>query len=393
MPTSRQHSTDRGAGPDSGFVTNRTTPMRQFRIVLLLYVGWSALAWLNVVAGASFMAPRAAGIMLLGIGATNALFFFTARSNALQRPPMETIALAQCVVGIAWATLFAFMSTGAGELIIGMYASVALFGLLRVSRNALNQITVFAVISFAVVRLVQAMSTEPAALTVAHLASVLVFAAVMFCISVTGGYVHRVQRRLQSDHAELQARLNRSGPENGAHSVRRHYILDILSREKGRTNRSNVPFCICLFNADIASKPDRDDDSEQSRAAATVETFIRGQLRDMDSLNATGFHECFGPYSDKEFIAILPQTGLAGGCRLAERILAACNDQRAAEMNDVTLYCGIAEYRRGETTADLLARADNALGQARLASTSRICSVETPAPQQADVVRLEPRRS
>jgi len=240
--------------------------MAQFRVVLTLYAGWSALAWLSVAAGASFVAPHAAGIMLLGIGATNILFFFTARSNALQRPPLETIALAQCVVGIAWATLYAFMSAGAGELIIGMYASIALFSVLRVGRNALNQIAVFAVASYAVVKLVQTLSAEPPAVTVADLANILVFAGIMLSISVTGGYAHRQHRRVQSAQAELQARLNRADPANAAHSVRRHYILDILAREKGRTNRSNVPFCICLFNADVAPTQEPGDDAERPNA-------------------------------------------------------------------------------------------------------------------------------
>ncbi len=393
VPLTRQELTAPEPESENGPAPDGATPMAQFCIVLTVYAGWSALAWLSVAAGTLFMAQRAAGIMLLGVGATNILFFFTARSNALQQPPMATIALAQCVVGIAWATLFAFMSTGAGELIIGIYASIVLFAVLRVGRNTLNQIAVFAVVSYAVVNLVQALSGEPPAVTVADLTKILVFAAIMFAISVTGGYVHRLHRRLQSEHAELQARLSRADQGNTAHSVRRRYILDILSREKGRTNRSNVPFCICLFNADIAPTPGSDDDPDRLRAAGAVEVFIRNQLRDMDSLNATGFHDCFGPYSDTEYVAILPQTGLAGAGRTAERILAACNKERDGELHGVTLYCGIAEYRRGESTADLLARADDALGRARLASTSRICSAATPAPRHAEIVRLEPRRS
>jgi len=356
------------------------------------------LASLSHVAGAMSITPQAATIIFIGIGATNVLFFMLANSDALHRPPADTVTLAQCVVAIAWATLFTFMSSGAGELIIGIYASIVLFAMLRVNRSILNQVTLFAVCGFSTVSLVKMLSTEPPSMTPANLVQLLIFAGIMLGLSVAGRHVYRRHDRLEAECAQLQARLRREHARSGVNSVNRRYILDLLAREKGRTDRSNVPFCVCIFSAEhIEASPANTDEGIKTRALHAIEVIIRTELRDMDSLNSTGFHDCFGAYSDKEFIAVLPQTNLAGGHNSAKRVLAANDAQRNATGDRIELCGGIAEYRRGETISALLARAEEALGKARASGTSRICGSGhengRPEIRRAAIVRLETRRT
>jgi len=371
--------------------------MEQFRLVLVIYIGWSALAWLSHVAGAMSITLRTAAITLLGIVATNILFFMVARSNALHRPPAETITLAQCVVGIAWATLFAFMSSGSGELIVGIYVSIVLFAMLRVRRGDLNQIIVFAASSYSIVSLVKMLSTEPQTITPTNLVQVLIFAGIMLCLSGSGRHVYRRYRSLETKFTQLQGKFHQEHAAASVNSVNRRYILDLLAREKGRTDRSNVPFCICVFNADhVESSSEGLDEDVKTRALKTVESIIRAELRDMDSLNSTGFHDCFGAYSDKELIAVLPQTNLSGARYSAERVLAAITECSNTDDDRVELCGGIAEYRRGEKISALLARAEDALGKARASGASCICdsegSRERRETHHASIVRLETRR-
>jgi len=371
--------------------------MEQFRLVLAIYIGWSTLAWLSHVAGTMSITLRTAAITLLGIVATNALFFMVARSNALHRPPAETITIAQCVVGIAWATLFAFMSSGSGELIVGIYVSIVLFAMLRVRRSDLNQIIVFAASSYSIVSLVKMLSTEPQTITPTNLVQVLIFAGIMLCLAASGRHIYRRYRSLEAKFAQLQDKFYQEHAAVSVNSVNRRYILDLLAREKGRTDRSNVPFCICIFNADhVESSCDGPDEGVKTNALKTIEAIIRAELRDMDSLNSTGFHNCFGAYSDKEFIAVLPQTNLSGARYSAERVLAAINAQHEATDGHVRLCGGIAQYRRGETISALLARAEEALSKARESGASHICDSdsnnERPETRHADIVRLETRR-
>lgn len=368
-------------------------PIDQFRLAFALYVGWSVLGWLCHLSGIASIAPRTATIMFFGIGATNALFFMVARSSALYRPPAGTITLAQCVVGIAWATLFAFMTTGASELIIGIYVSIVLFAMRRVTSDVLNQVAVFAVLSYSTVSLVKLLSTEPPSITAATMVQLLIFAAIMLCLSVASRHVYRRHHRLESELTRLQATLRRDHAGNGMNSVNRRYILDLLAREKGRTDRSNVPFCVCLFNVNhVEASQAKLDEGIKFRALQSIEAIIRTELRDMDSLNSTGFHECFGAYSDKEFITILPQTNLSGAQNAAERVLAAISEQRNGSDDRIMAYGGIAEYGRGETISALLARAEAVLARAQASGASCVCGSESPETNHADIVRLETRR-
>jgi len=398
VSTAPDLSTAADSPPDNGrlqgSLLTAASPSEDFRLALAIYIGWSILAWLSHIAGTVAITSQTATILLLGIGTTNALFFMISRSNLLHRPPTDTLALAQAVVGIAWTTLFAAMSVGNGELIIGLYASIVLFAILRVSHNALTQLAVFALISYTIISIIKTLSTDTPPLSPATLVQVLIFAAVMLCVIIAGRYVYRQHGRLKAEFSQLQKKSNGEPPAIDTNSVGRRYILDLLAREKGRTDRSNVPFCVCVFNADHVEKSaDSMHDHRKRATMKTVEAIMREELRAMDSLNATGFHECFGPYSDKEYIAILPQTNLHGAQRSVERTLAAVATQYDATDNNVRLYGGIAEYQRGEAISDLLARAEDALGRARASGISRVCHSEQPAAHYADVVRLETRRT
>lgn len=371
-----------------------STPLGQFHLAIAIYAGWSILAWISHITGVALIPTRAGAIVLFGVIATNGLFFMIACTNTLQRPPADTIALAQCVVGIAWATLFSFMTAGTGELVIGIYASIALFALLRVSYGALNQIAVFSVIGYSIVSLVKALSSQTPFLDAASIVPVLILTGIMSCISLAGRHAYRRNGHLETELARLQANMNREHGGAGPNSVSRRYILDLLTREKGRTDRSNVPFCICVLNVDHITESVTDaDDLVKTRAMTAVESIVRRELREMDSLSSTGFHDCFGPYSDREYVAILPQTNLIGAECTAKRVLSAVSTQRADNRENIKLSGGIAEYRRGEAISSLLARAEDALGEARESNSSRVCSSERPETHQADIVRLETRRT
>ena len=385
-------------------LVKHTSLIQQFKLALSIYLGWSALIWLSTVVGTTSIAPQAVKILLIGIAASNALFYMLSRSNVLHRPPTETIALTQIVVGIVWTTLFTSMSSGAGELIIGIYVSIVVFALLRISRSALNQVILFAVISYSVVCLANALANDLKTLSTAILMQILTFAGIMFCLSVVAKHVYRPYQRLMREIDVLQSNLQHKLSDKGITSVNRRYILDLLAREKGRTDRSNVPFCICVFTLEhIVTPSDSIDEHIKMRMMQTAEVTIRQELRDMDSLNSTGIHECFGPYSDKEYIAILPQTNLHGAQCSTERVLTTVIKPHDSESPRIKLCGGIAQYHRGESLSALLARAQEALGEACTSGVSQICGNDKNDAQShmndqkkphppAAVIKLETRR-
>ena len=355
------------------------------------------LAWLGQAADVIAIDAQSARIILLGIAATNIMFFLITRKKSPQSLPADTITLAQCVVGIAWATLYTNMSSGAEELLIGIYSSAVLFAMLRVSRNVLNQVIVFAVSSYSIVSLVRMLSAQPPALTPTSLMPLLSFAGIMLCLSGASRYIYRRQRNLEARFALLQSEFRRDNAISKINSVNRRYILDLLAREKGRTDRSNVPFCICIFNVDfVETCPGEADEGIRKDALKDIETVIRAELRDMDSLNATGFHNCFGTFSDREFVAILPQTNLDGARHSANRLLTVSKTLRDAGNDRIRLTGGIAQYRRGDSIAQLLARAEEALTRARASGDSDMVDIGDEGVRTekflAEIVRLDPQR-
>lgn len=86
-------------------------------------------------------------------------------------------------------------------------------------------------------------------------------------------------------------------------------------------------------------------------------------------------------HGDQSFAAILPETGLAQAEATAESIRAAIaarsivNRRTRATLGQVTLSLGIAELRNGETHADLMRRAAEALHAAKVGGANRaVCA-------------------
>ena len=141
--------------------------------------------------------------------------------------------------------------------------------------------------------------------------------------------------------------------------------MDSLVREKGWTDRSNNPFSICIV--DIDSFSDLSDELGPTNSDRILREFaqrVRGALRAMDAVNPTGIGRTFGRFSNLEYVAILPHTNLRGAQRCAERIRESVADEPFSEAYQLTVSAGVTEYQRGETIAELLARAEKSLDTA-----------------------------
>jgi diguanylate cyclase (GGDEF)-like protein len=96
----------------------------------------------------------------------------------------------------------------------------------------------------------------------------------------------------------------------------------------------------------------------------------------MDSINPTRYRRALGRLGGEEFVALLPGTDIGGALRCAERVREAVA-QPVDRNLQVTVSAGVAEYRRGESIADLLTRADQAMYLAKRSGRNRV-RVSTP---------------
>jgi diguanylate cyclase (GGDEF)-like protein len=167
--------------------------------------------------------------------------------------------------------------------------------------------------------------------------------------------------------------------------------MDSLAREKGRADRSNTPVSVCIFDLDhFKALNDKHGHLVGDRVLKRFAKRVRGELRAMDLANPSEHRRSFGRFGGEEFIAILPSTTLTGAGACGERIRAAVADRPFDDVYQVTVSAGVAQYQRGETVPQLLARADEALYRAKAEGRNRVELDGKPEPCSAEVHTLRP---
>jgi diguanylate cyclase (GGDEF)-like protein len=175
----------------------------------------------------------------------------------------------------------------------------------------------------------------------------------------------KIQGFIKLEHAlkvinELAIRDELTGSHNRRHLIR------LIETEKERTARLGSLFCLCLLDIDHFKRINdtyghQAGDAVLREFAATVER----QIRESDS---------FGRYGGEEFLLMLPETSINEARTLAERVRANIASLRVPDLPDlaVTVSIGVAEFRIGETIAQTVARADEALYEAKSSGRNRV---------------------
>jgi diguanylate cyclase (GGDEF)-like protein len=148
---------------------------------------------------------------------------------------------------------------------------------------------------------------------------------------------------------------------------RRHIVHEVSRAEAGVRG-----FSVCLLDLDhFKSINDTYGHAAGDETLKAVASAIQGEVRKDD---------CFGRYGGEEFLLLLIDTDLEGSRQFLERIrrrVEALAPVGAATMPAVTVSVGIAQYRRGETHAQTINRADQALYGAKAAGRNCVM-LETP---------------
>jgi diguanylate cyclase (GGDEF)-like protein len=371
-------------------------PMRQFAMALALYLLWCGVAWLNVVTGQVTIEPTVALILLSGVAATNALFFGVARSQASEALASAVVAAAQGVLGLVWAGLFTLFATGDSHLGLGMFSCAILYALFQVPQRTFLLLAGAASAGYAAITLVRHLlgwsDWQPEAL------NLVTYLGLMAWLMLFSGFLDSLRRHLQDRNIELRQHIQRvvriAERDHLTKSYNRHAIMDSLAREKGRADRSNAPVSVCILDLDhFKTLNDEHGHLIGDRVLKQFAKRARAELRAMDGIQPVAHRRSLGRFGGEEFIAILPGTTLAGAATCAERIRAAVADQPFDQLYRVTVSVGVAEYRRGETVPEWLARADHALYDAKANGRDRVVlSGGTPEKQDAEVRELRPAR-
>ncbi|MDX5376981.1 MAG: GGDEF domain-containing protein, partial [Halomonas sp.] len=147
----------------------------------------------------------------------------------------------------------------------------------------------------------------------------------------------------------------------GAHNRR---AFDTAMRKAIRqAERSDNTFSLLLFDIDrFKSVNDQHGHETGDVILKRLATLVSQTLRSTDLLARWG---------GEEFAVLLQDTSASGASTFAERLRQQVAETRLHGLA-VTISLGIAEYHRGESPDEMLARADGALYRAKRAGRNRV---------------------
>ncbi|MEY4564697.1 MAG: hypothetical protein RLZZ618_3974 [Pseudomonadota bacterium] len=193
----------------------------------------------------------------------------------------------------------------------------------------------------------------------------LVFASLALwqCIWV-GTYNGAISALLKKRSGEL-AELTRKVQELAHHDeltglLNRRSLLEILTEEQHRTDRTGVPLSVAMIDIDrFKSINDTFGHSAGDLALKALSSTIKQLTRSTDR---------FGRYGGEEFLMIMTSTNAEEAPVPIERFREALKARGWDDVGpglDVTFSCGVSTYVQGESIEDLIKRADDALYRAK----------------------------
>jgi diguanylate cyclase (GGDEF)-like protein len=131
-----------------------------------------------------------------------------------------------------------------------------------------------------------------------------------------------------------------------------------LDREVGRAARHGLRLSCCFIDIDgFKDVNDRHGHLHGNRVLIEVASALASGMRGSDTL---------GRYGGDEFVAILPETGEAAACKLAERLRSKVGNATLHAVDDpLDASVGVAEWRFGSSAESVLEAADQALRAAK----------------------------
>jgi len=144
--------------------------------------------------------------------------------------------------------------------------------------------------------------------------------------------------------------------------LNRRTLIERLEQERDRAERTGVPFTVAMFDLDRFKEiNDQHGHAAGDEVLRVFADIVRTRMRDSD---------VFGRHGGEEFLLILNATAPAAAPAPLERIRAglAANDWGALVPGiSLTASIGVAGFRKGESIAGLLHRADLAMYEAKAA--------------------------
>jgi diguanylate cyclase (GGDEF)-like protein len=331
-----------------------------------MWVGLAVIGWAFDLLTAE---PWQIALIASGIALSQATLYTIIRAGWNLRLSDPAMTMQQLLVSQFWILLLVWYGLPIRGQLMMVYMVAMLFGIFQLNRRAFAILGCTSYAMFLTMLTVEQLYRPVAPPLFESVMAAIVLGGVLTWAVLFGSYVSHVRDRLRLRNTELQdaLALNRRLAERDELTglYNRRVAMLVLEQTKVRSDRTKEPFSVVLVDIDeFKSVNDlhghlAGDDVLRVFAGAANET-----LRAMDTIGLRTHDPSVGRFGGEEFLLILPDTELTGACCCAERLRRSFS-QNPALPAKVTLSAGVAEYQRGESVKELIARADAALYTAK----------------------------
>ncbi len=361
--------------------------LRRFKMAMVSYAMWVALAMFAFATGKLDISHQVMPVILGGIVLTNLYFYIMIRSGLNKRLADPAMTVQQLLIAFCWAMVLMLSTTELRGAMMMVYVITLLFGIFGLRRRGFFVMSAFAIAGYlGVIGAEYAFFPDRIDVTRETIMAMVLISSVLWC-AWFGSYVSGLKESLRHSNTELREAVNSASRmatrDHLTQSFNRRYMMECLSREKTRADKSGSTFAVCIFDLDhFKALNDRYGHLVGDEVLSAFAYLARQELRATDVIDLDSEGRCFGRFGGEEFMCLLPSTSEAGAVKCAERLRQATAEKEFRGGIRITLSAGVAEYTAGESVADTLRRADEALYFAKQSGRDRVACAESETPQE-----------
>jgi len=357
--------------------------IKRFFMAALSYALWVGLTFCCYSLGLVDVSQQEFWVAVALVFLCNLAFYLLIRSGLNLYWPDPSLTLPQMVVATFWVMLLMALAPKVRGILLLLYVVVFLFGVFRLRRAEYLGLTALVIVGYGLVVLrdvYRHLSGVPLSLEALQF---VVLAATLLWLAFFGSYVGKLRETVSRRNVELGAALAKNQRlavhDDLTGTYNRRHIMQVLEQEQLRAQRTARGFSVCLMDLDhFKAVNDRHGHLGGDEVLRRFAMLVLGEIRTLDRVGREGMgDENFGRFGGEEFMLVMPETDLAGAQVCIERIRRKVAETpfRVDDMPlSLTMSCGIAEFRLGEDLRATLARADQALYQAKDAGRDRVKS-------------------
>lgn len=366
---------------DTGRTAKLAVRMSRLRMATLAWVLSGVLTVAAWALGLLEMGALEMGALLLLMLASQ-LFFHTAlRTGWSERFRDPSMTLAHILLAVLVGLWVISRAGEARTILLMLFILSTFFGAFQLRQREFLLVALVAVTGYTVITIRDLLTERIEASTQVVILELVGFAFMMLWLAWFGAYIARMRRTLSRRNRELRelsARLQHLADHDELTGLpNRRRLIARLESAADLARKSDMTFSVAVLDLDYFKRIN-DHFGHQAGDEVLTELARRAAdlLRGADALVRIDETVAdFGRFGGEEFLALLPDTDLAGASRAAERLRREICErpfETSAGLVECTASIGVAEHQPGESISHTIARADEALYSAKDDGRNRV---------------------